>query len=243
MTENVTMLFQSHFNRNRKLPSYKKYKCSVVESFDKILHLSNDCAGCPISSTIDSSIHGTKDYKDINFSDYRCILMSYINHKKIDKDALGDRLADYVDRGGNVVLCMMSNVSNDNMNSYPTGRFTSYHPFILHEYTRLASKDTVDMCLNNHPIMRNVKTLGQKHHAFTIKGDIQKGRRVDIEVVGKWKMDGGNMIGIRYDKRGLIVSIGCICDNQYMIGDIYQLLKNAVRYRKYGGRKSPGLSS
>jgi hypothetical protein len=235
MTENVTMLFQSHFNRNRKLPSYKKYKCSVVESFDKILHISsNRPSSCPSANMIDVRIKEVENNQNIDFNDYRCILISHIHHRDIENDILGDKLADYVDRGGNVVLCMFSNTSSGD--KYPAGRFTSYHPFKLDRDRYISRNDTVDICMKNHPMMKNVNTLKYIDRP-TIQGDIQEGRRVDIEVVGKWKKDGGNMIGIRYDKRGLIVSIGCVCSDMYTKGDIYPLLKNVVRYRKYRGKK------
>ena len=110
-----------------------------------------------------------------------------------------------MDRGGNVVLCMGSNTTSE-CGNHPVGRFTSYHPFILQGYRDLRSEDTVDICMKNHPVMTNVNTF-QYEITYTIQGDIQVGRRVDIEVVGKWKEDGGNMIGMRYDKRGLIISI------------------------------------
>ena len=125
---------------------------------------------------------------------------------------------------------MRSNVSDDN---HPAGRFESYHPFKLQGYRELpSSNDTVDICMKDHPIMNNINTL-QYTGTSTIVGDIQEGEGVDIEVVGKWKEAGGNMIGIRYNKKGLIVSIGCWCSGDYMQGDHFELLKNAVRYRKY----------
>jgi hypothetical protein len=231
------MLFQSHFNRNRKLPSYKKYKCSVVESFDKILHISHGGDyGSPISKKIYTTIKEGKSYKRIVFNDYRCILLCYIEDNKMDNDVFGNRLADYVDGGGNVVLCMFSNTNS--IGTHPAGRFTTYHPFKLQGCRKIPSSgDTVDICMKNHPIMKNVNTL-EYNDRHTIEGDIQEGRGVDIEVVGKWENDGGNMIGIRYDKKGLIISIGCICSDKYMKGDLYPLLKNAVRYRKYRGKKS-----
>ena len=146
----------------------------------------------------------------------------------------GDRLADYVDHGGNVVLCLWSN--NYGWGNSPAGRFTTYHPFALQGYRTLPIQcDTVDICMKYHPIVRDMNPL-EYTARYTIQGDVQKGRRVDIEVVGKWTNAKTNMIGIRYDKRGLIISIGCVCSESYMKGDIYPLLKNVVRYRKYRGR-------
>ena len=64
----------------------------------------------------------------------------------------------------------------------------------------------------------------------TIDGE---GRQGDTEVLGKWKKDGGNIIGVRYDKKGMIISIGFCFDEECIEGDPYELLKNAVRYRKH----------
>ena len=153
-----------------------------------------------------------------------------------DSTVLGDKLADFVDKGGNVVVCMMSNV--DNGVNYPTGRFTDYHPFKLEGFRYLPSLgDTVDICLENHPMMEGVSKL-EYQSKLAIEGALHKRKRAGVEVVGKWKEDKGNVIGIRYDKKGLVVSIGCVCTDRWMKGDAYQLLKNAVRYRKHGGKKN-----
>ena len=82
--------------------------------------------------------------------------------------------------------------------------------------------------------MKNVHSLQQKNKYFpdTFNGELQGGKRSKTEVVARWKEDGGNLIGIRYDKKGLIISIGCVANDTMMKGDIYQLLSNAVRYSK-----------
>ena len=174
---------------------------------------------------IDDSIKEVKNYNGIVFNDYTCILISMMDDKSIDNNILGDMLADYVDNGGNVVLCIGSNTNSNG--KHPAGRFTSYHPFILQERRRILTFDTVDICMRDHPIMNNVNTFNS---IYTIRGE---GIQGDTVVVGKWKKDRGNMIGVRYDKKGIIISIGCFCTDDYMKGDIYELLRNAVRYRKY----------
>ena len=92
--------------------------------------------------------------------------------------------------------------------------------------------------MKDHPMIKNINRLEPYNFSSVVEGNLQEGKRVDIEVVGKWRVDGRNMMGIRYDKKGLIVTIGSFAGEKQLSGDLYQLLRNAVRYRKYGRRKS-----
>ena len=230
----MTNIYQSCVTHNiAPVVTYMK-RGYISSSYSKILYIRDSCGGY---NTTYSDIHDSiievdgqidRDrYDSIVFNDYTCIMICCICQiSNIDRKVLGDKLADYVDNGGNVVLCMNSNISSVN---HPAGRFESYHPFKLQACRSLPSRnDKVDICMKDHPIMNNINTLQYTNTTYTIVGDIQGG---DIEVVGKWK-SGGNMIGIRYDKKGMIVSIGCEF-GKYMKGDMNELLRNAVRYRKY----------
>ena len=244
--------YEEELGNNLKKEMMKRFKPAMPytrggylqSSYTNILHITNGVLQMPMTSMIDDSIKEVDHYKGIVFSDYTCIIISYLCGDSIDNDRLGKMLADYVDDGGNVVLCMWSNVNNWN---HPAGRFTSYHPFLLQGKRSLEIEggkfdkigqtlvpkkdpyDSVNICMRDHPIMKNVNTLVYDGNSVTIRGE---GIQGDTEVVGRWQRDGGDMIGVRYDKKGIIISIGCVC-GVLTKGDIYELLRNAVRYRKY----------
>ena len=202
----------------------------VDASYDKILHLRSEKMYInPYGYRIDKTIKEVSNYTGIVFKDYACILISAIFDDSIDNTILGDMLADYVDGGGNVVLCAGSNMKTDPC-KYPEGRFTTYHPFELRAPRKLEKGgDTLDICVRDHPIMNNVNTL-----TYPLIGTIDgEGIQGDTEVLGKWKKDGGNIIGVRYDKNGMITSLGFCYDDEDIEGDHYELLKNALRYRKH----------
>ena len=205
-----------------------------VNPFAKILHISQGGgdANCPVSKKIHPDVKEVTTYNDIIFDDYDCILLSH--YSGLDYTILGDLLANYVSKGGNVVLCYLSNTSNNN---HPLGSFTKLNPMKLKAQLPVP---TAELALvlqpddKKHPLMTDVNMIKQKGPQIRSDGEVDATELSNgtVGVVGKWTTDGVNFIAVRYNQPGFIIRIGLLCSDSYAEGDFYKLLRNAVSLRK-----------
>jgi hypothetical protein len=144
----------------------------------------------------------------------------------MSNDDFGEMLADFVDKGGNVVICGFCNTTSW---VHPTGRFYEhYHPFRLRPVVKCATADWMGSFDKDHPLKKGVEKLRQTGDLSKVHGELNSG---DVEVVARWS-DGSNMIAIRHDKKGLITSIGFQTGSAYSEGDIMKIVLNAIQLRK-----------
>lgn len=140
----------------------------------------------------------------------------------VNCDILGNLLADYVEKGGNVVVVLFSCSTGYTL---PKGRFDP--PFI-------AKKDD-----NNHQswkILIKDHLLLQGNVSVTAGSDkrraiVEVNPKAAVEVVAIWN-DGVPMMGVRTDLKGIITTLGFQCGD---VGsqDGLKVVSNALRIVKY----------
>jgi hypothetical protein len=163
-----------------------------------------------------------------SFLEYEVVIISASATIGVNQDVFGDMLADYVDKGGNVVVCGLSNTTSW---WHGASNFSEYNPFRLKvSVTSLTPMDRMGWFDKDHPLMKGINSLRIIAAANKVHGELCTG---DVEVVARWS-DGSNMIAIRHDKKGLITSIGFPCGLTLAGGDVTSLLLNAIQLRKSG---------
>jgi len=201
----------------------------------RILHISSLDQYSPLESVLlneksSLQIHTIADTRSVNWAEYDtssfdAILVTV--YRYIDKEAYGNMLANFVDRGGNVVLCLFSNSTSY---THPTGRFAEqqYHPLVPAGDKDIASKlGTVYEPW--HPIMKNVKSVSLG--SDTRRTLLQMSTTGNVLRIADWA-DGHPMVAVRTDKKGIVTSI------TYSLGvnggkeDAAKLVVNALLYQK-----------
>ena len=203
--------------------------CFIAESSMSTLHVTQGNHFSPNSSKILKGIVDVKDnISSVDLSKYESILVTAYD-RGIDGKALGDRLADYVDKGGNVITCYPNNAVNSS--AHTGGRFTDYHPFKLKSHKSISSTSPISLGKydKNHPIMGHVNSIKSRSlTTWVVDGELGEG---DVKVIASWS-DGTPMIAVRYDRPGLVISIGFTCSDRFVSKEYEQILKNALRYRR-----------
>ena len=203
----------------------QQFNYQLLDSPGKTLHLSNQDHYSPVTASIYTDMKEIRNISDGCFDGYDCVLVTVWSN--VDSKKLGDMLADYVDRGGNVVICLFANTTSYN---HCGGRFSDYNPFKLESYIQYSIAHSLGEYDMNHRLMKGVNTLRQTDDTRRVIGNIESG---GVDVVARWN-DGSRtpMISIRYDKPGMITSIGMCCASSHASGDVIQLLRNAMCVRK-----------
>lgn len=128
---------------------------------------------------------------------------------------LGDRLADYIDMGGRVIVTMSSWIPGWSIG----GRFASegYFPFAVAD-TRNSGAFSLGSFDSGHPIMSGVTTLGAifRSSPTTANG---------AYVVAKWNDDQPLAV-----VKGSVVGLNALPAVGYMSGDVGLLFHNAITY-------------
>ena len=161
------------------------------------------------------------------FDGYDCVLITIWSN--VDSKKLGDMLADLVDRGGNVVICLFDNTVSYN---HCGGRFSecNYNPFKMGGITSSHAAYSIGEHDKNHLLMKGVNTLRHSGDIGRILGSIETG---GVKMIARWNDENKSpMIAVRYDKPGMVTSIGFCCSSSRSSGDVIQLLRNAQCLRK-----------
>lgn len=136
----------------------------------------------------------------------------------LDAGALGDRLADFVDMGGRVVLTMSSWIDG----YFPwdvAGRFASggYHPFVPAD-TRTSVSKSLGSFDASHPLMSGVSTLSVMFSSSPAPAQ-------GTYVVASWD-DGSPAVAVK----GNVVALNVLPQEGYVSGDRLPIFSNAVRF-------------
>jgi len=128
---------------------------------------------------------------------------------------LGDRLADYMDMGGRVIVTMSSWIPGWSLG----GRFASggYFPFVVAD-TRNSGPFSLGSFDGDHPIMNGVTALGGLFRSSPAVVD-------GTYVVARWN-DDKPLIAVK----GSVVGINALPAVSYISGDVGLLFHNAVTY-------------
>ena len=172
-----------------------------------------------------------EDLENTDFNESDLVILSEFPNS-VDRDKLGDKLADYVDKGGNVILCFPCNVKS--YGCCPEGRFTRYHPFVLGKQEVLEKDTTLGQFIKDHHVMKGVtsiKSVQSSEINNRVEGKLEEGK---VEVVARWNITdlekrGVPMIAVRRDKPGLIYSIGFSCGEGSMVDNVgAKILSNII---------------
>jgi len=136
----------------------------------------------------------------------------------LDANALGDRLADFIDMGGRVVLTMSSWI--DGPFSWDVvGRFASggYHPFVPAD-TRMHASKSLGVFDAAHPLMSGVSALSV---TFSSSPATTQG----TYVVATWD-DGSPAVAVK----GNVVALNVLPQDGFVYGDRLPIFSNAVHF-------------
>jgi len=156
-----------------------------------------------------------------NVTNVDAILVTVWSH--INQVEYGNFLADFVDSGRNVVLCLFSNSANF---TFPRGRFETenYHPLVPSS-DRHSGSTLGKVYEPSHPVMTNVKAVslgGETRRAFAEISTVGCVKRI-----ADWA-DGYPMIAIRTDKMGIVTSITFSIGQHGGKEDAMKLVVNAL---------------
>ena len=216
-----------HLKNQYKIP-IRSRKVKLIESAGKILYLtSGEELRIQDLGLATEDLVVTKIVTDCSFDGYDVIIINAFKEIGVTNEILGKMLADFVDKGGNVVFFLHSNTTN---HIRAEGNFKEYNPFKLRGLVANATADWMGSFDRDHPLMKGVKVndIRQTGDLRKVHGELNSG---DVEVVARWS-DGSNMIAIRHERKGLITSIGFNTGLSFSEGDITKLVLNAIQLRK-----------
>jgi hypothetical protein len=217
-------------NRNSKIGVLRSVnssrKLKLLQSAGRVCYLTNRDSNCCPEQSISSekpTVITTVSVR--SFDEFEVVLISAYQNIGVTNEILGNILADFVDKGGNVVFCFYS---NNTSHCHAAGRFAGYNPFKLNPHAVSPVCDWMAWFDKEHPLMQGVDSITQTGEKNKVHGELNEGI---VEVVAKWS-DGSNMIAIRHDRKGLITSLGFSSGWDKTAGDVTKLLLNAIRLRK-----------
>ena len=152
------------------------------------------------------------------------VVITWINYRFADRNAMGDVLADYVDGGNSVIQASFSWV--DNYDWGMGGRFVTeyYSPFTSDNYGNHFDYASLGAYNAGHPIMQGVSAALDYYRDYV-------SLTVGAELVASWS-DGEEFIATK----GQVVAINSYTGIYYeWSGDIGIIFHNAVNYLMLGG--------
>jgi len=109
---------------------------------------------------------------------YNAVLVySYSSGSFKNGTDLGDLLADYVNAGGGVVVCVFSGCSNLGQ-GFLQGKFTDMHPFVPSSQRDKPNLKLGEIVQPDHPIMHGVKSFIGGKSAFFNPGALKPGAKL-----------------------------------------------------------------
>ena len=199
----------------------------------RILHITNLGDHTPINSIF----YAKNDIETIepsldtfSLDRYEVIVLSTIwGINKQTMDFISEKLAEFVENGGHLVMVYYPN-SENNMN--PIGNFASYRPLLFksekpfHESLR-----KLHICEKAHPLLDGIyndDVLSMCPNRFECK-PLNDG---DVSIVARYA-DGVPLITMRNDTKGSVISLNYHCGKTQITVKGIRVLNNCIRYRKY----------